>query len=68
MSFSLHGVGASKGIAIGRLHVVERGSLEVVERRLQPRQLAREVTRFETGEIEVPEICGPPADFERAEP
>lgn len=48
MSFSLHGVGASKGIAIGRLHIIERGTVEVTERRLASRSIDREVVRFES--------------------
>ena len=46
MSFSIHGVGASKGIAIGRVYVVERGHREAVERKLPAREVAAEVRRF----------------------
>ena len=46
MTFSLHGIGASKGIAIGRLHVVDRGQLEVGERSLALDEVEREVARF----------------------
>ena len=46
MSFAIHGVGASKGIAIGRLYVVERGSREAIERTLPDGEVAAEVRRF----------------------
>ena len=36
MTFTIHGISASKGIAIGRVHAVDRGRSEVVERRLDP--------------------------------
>ena len=29
MSFSLHGVAISRGIAIGRVHIVERNQLDI---------------------------------------
>ena len=38
MTFTIHGISASKGIAIGRVHAVDRGRSEVVERRLEPSQ------------------------------
>ncbi len=47
MTFSLHGIGASKGIAIGPLHIVDRGQLEVDERRLSTAEVEPEVLRFE---------------------
>ena len=46
MSFSIHGVGASKGIAIGRLFVVERGTRDVVERTLEKEEIPVEVKRY----------------------
>lgn len=44
--FSLHGISASKGIAIGKLHVVERGQLDVSERSIKPGRVKNEVERF----------------------
>jgi phosphotransferase system enzyme I (PtsI) len=47
MTYSLHGIGASKGVAIGRLYVVERGLLEVTERSIREDQVEAEIRRFE---------------------
>ena len=46
MTFTIHGISASKGIAIGRVHAVDRGRSEVVERRLEPSRIEAEVERF----------------------
>lgn len=46
MSFSLHGISASKGIAIGRVSVLERSQFEVNEYVIEPGDIAREVERF----------------------
>ena len=49
MTFTIHGISASKGIAIGRVHAVDavdRGRSEVVERRLDPSRIEAEVERF----------------------
>ena len=46
MTFTIHGISASKGIAIGRVYAVDRGRSEVVERRLGPSQIEAEVERF----------------------
>jgi phosphotransferase system enzyme I (PtsI) len=48
MTFSLHGVAVSRGIAIGRVHVVERNQLEVTEIRLQEAEIESEVERLYT--------------------
>jgi phosphotransferase system enzyme I (PtsI) len=45
---SLHGIGASQGIAIGKVYVVERGNIEVHEKRLPKSRVDAEVRRFET--------------------
>jgi phosphotransferase system enzyme I (PtsI) len=47
MSFSIHGVGVSRGIAIGKVHVIERGQLEITEYAIEPEYLAAEVRRLE---------------------
>ncbi len=46
MTFSLHGIGASKGIAIGTVHVVTRGNMEVPEYTLEKTAVEKEVRRF----------------------
>jgi len=46
MTFSLHGIGASKGIAIGKAHIVTRGLMEVPEYTLEKSAVEREVRRF----------------------
>ena len=48
MSFSFHGIGASKGIAIGKVHIVTRGIVEVPEYTLKKSEIEKEVARFET--------------------
>lgn len=45
-SFSIHGVGVSSGIAIGRAHLVSNALLEVVHYQLAPEQVPEEVERF----------------------
>lgn len=45
-SFSIHGVGVSSGIAIGRAHLVSNALLEVVHYQLTPDQVAEEIQRF----------------------
>lgn len=44
--FSIHGVSASKGIAIGKIHVAERGQFEVSERAIKQSQVNNEIARF----------------------
>ena len=46
MTFTIHGISASKGIAIGRVHAVDRGRPEATERTLDPSQVEAEVERF----------------------
>lgn len=46
MTFSLHGVAVSRGIATGRVHVVERNQLEINEYRLEPEEVEPEVQRL----------------------
>ncbi len=47
MSFTMHGVGVSAGIAIGRAHLVSHALLEVAHYDVRPEQLDFEVHRFE---------------------
>jgi phosphoenolpyruvate-protein phosphotransferase (PTS system enzyme I) len=46
VTFSLHGVAVSRGVAIGRVHVVERNQLEIAEYRLTPDEVDGEVARL----------------------
>lgn len=46
MSLSLSGIGVSRGIAIGRTHIVVRGSIEVLESAIPADLLEDEITRF----------------------
>ncbi len=46
MTFSLHGIGASKGITIGKVHIVTRGLMEVPEYTLESSEIDDEVARF----------------------
>jgi len=47
MTFAVHGIGVSRGIAIGRVHVVERDQLDIPEYRIAPGRVQGEVKRFE---------------------
>ncbi len=44
--FTIHGVGASKGIAIGKVHIVDHGQFEVSERSIKPARVKNEIARF----------------------
>jgi phosphotransferase system enzyme I (PtsI) len=46
MSLALPGIGVSRGIAIGKAHVLQRGSIEVLESVLPPHLIENEVNRF----------------------
>jgi len=72
MSFTIHGIGVSGGIAIGRAHLVSHTKLEVAHYEVPSGQLADEIVRFDLavntvrGELEhlrgaVP--AGAPAEF-----
>jgi phosphotransferase system enzyme I (PtsI) len=45
-SFSIHGVGVSDGIAIGRAHLVSNALLEVSHYKILPEQVEDEINRF----------------------
>jgi len=47
MSFSLHGLAVSGGIAIGRAHLVSHATLEVAHYQLREKDIESEVARFE---------------------
>jgi phosphotransferase system enzyme I (PtsI) len=72
MSFTIHGIGVSGGIAIGRAHLVSHTKLEVAHYEVPPEQVTEEVARFDLavatvrGELDhlrgaVP--AGAPAEF-----
>ena len=46
MSFSLHGIGVSSGIAIGRVHLLSHATLEVPHLTIPPRAVDKEIARF----------------------
>ena len=46
MALIISGLGVSRGIAIGNVHLLSRGSLEVFERTLHPDEIAEEIKRF----------------------
>ena len=46
MSFVLHGIGVSAGIAIGRAHLVSHATLEVAHYSIGPEQVASEIERL----------------------
>ncbi len=48
MSFSLHGVGISRGIAIGKAHIIARDDLVVREYSIAENKLGEEIDRFES--------------------
>ena len=47
MSFSIHGVGVSNGIAIGHAHLVSHALLEVVHYQVPANLIAQEIARFD---------------------
>lgn len=46
MSLSLSGIGVSRGIAIGKAHIIVRGSIEVLESAIPKQHLEDEIARF----------------------
>jgi len=49
MTLALHGISASKGIAIGKVYIVDRGQLEIPEYALPRKYVEAEVERFRAG-------------------
>ncbi|MBA3033241.1 MAG: phosphoenolpyruvate--protein phosphotransferase [Gammaproteobacteria bacterium] len=47
MSFALHGLAVSQGIAIGHAHLVSHATLEVARYTVRERDIPREIERFE---------------------
>jgi phosphotransferase system enzyme I (PtsI) len=48
MSLALNGIGISRGVAIGRVHFIVRGSIEVQESVISERLIEAEIARFLT--------------------
>ena len=48
MTFALHGLAVSSGIAIGRAHLVSHATLEVAHYKIRDKSVPGEVERFET--------------------
>ena len=53
MSFTLHGLAVSSGIAIGQAHLISQATLEVSHLVIAPRMVEKEVARFETALVRV---------------
>ena len=53
MSFTLHGLAVSNGIAIGQAHLISQATLEVSHLVISPRMVEKEVARFETALAQV---------------
>jgi phosphotransferase system enzyme I (PtsI) len=53
MSFTMHGVGISSGIAIGQAHLVSHALLEVAHYQVPKNLVAQEVARFEQAVLSV---------------
>jgi phosphotransferase system enzyme I (PtsI) len=47
MSFALHGIPVSSGIAIGYAHLISHAQLEAAHYRVPPREIGAELTRFD---------------------
>jgi len=53
MSFTLHGLAVSSGIAIGQAHLISQATLEVSHLVIAPRMVEKEVARFEAAVAQV---------------
>jgi phosphotransferase system enzyme I (PtsI) len=53
MSFTLHGLAVSSGIAIGQAHLISQATLEVSHLVIAPRLVEKEVARFEAAVTQV---------------
>lgn len=47
MTLALHGVGVSRGVAIGKAHIIAHNQLEIPEYRIEKNDLDAEIKRFE---------------------
>ena len=53
MSFTLHGLAVSGGVAIGQAHLISQATLEVSHLVISPRMVEKEVARFEAALTQV---------------
>ena len=53
MSFTLHGLAVSGGIAIGQAHLISQATLEVSHLVIAPRLVEKEVARFDAAVAQV---------------
>ena len=53
VTFALHGVGVSGGIAVGRAHLISHATLEVAHYSIGAAKVPDEIARFETAVAEV---------------
>jgi phosphoenolpyruvate-protein phosphotransferase (PTS system enzyme I) len=47
MTISLHGIGVSRGIAVGNVHIIQRDQLDIREHSIDPDSINSEIQRFE---------------------
>ncbi len=47
MTIALHGMGVSRGIAMGKVHIIQRDQLIIQEHNIEPDAIDREIQRFE---------------------
>ena len=47
MTISLHGIGVSRGIAVGNIHIIQRDMLDIREHSIDPDSINSEIQRFE---------------------
>ena len=53
MSFTMHGIGVSEGIAIGQAHLLSHATLEVAHYTVREHEVANEIARFDAAIKEV---------------
>ena len=58
MTFALHGLAVSSGIAIGRAHLVSHATLEVAHYQVREKEVAAEIERFDAA------VCAVRADLQ----
>ena len=46
MTIALHGIGVSRGVAIGNVHIIERNQLEIPEYNIRKQDVKNEIKRF----------------------
>ncbi len=48
MTITLHGVGVSRGVAIGNVHIIERDQIEIPEYNIRKGEIDNEIKRFQS--------------------